>query len=77
MNSLNWTVCPLYIVLFNFNPEPSILMVYVTTLSQAGLVCEEVMSGSGEIVACVCPSSKIIVTAGTSSVSHNIIDMLL
>ncbi|XP_046688844.1 WD repeat and FYVE domain-containing protein 3-like, partial [Homalodisca vitripennis] len=36
---------------------------------KAAMVCEEVMQGSGEVVACVCPSSKIIVTAGTSSVS--------
>lgn len=36
---------------------------------KAAMVCEEVMQGSGELVACVCPSSKIIITAGTSSVS--------
>ncbi|KAL2720725.1 WD repeat and FYVE domain-containing protein 3-like isoform X1 [Vespula squamosa] len=35
---------------------------------KAIFVCEAMMQSSGEIVACVCPSSKLIVTAGTSSV---------
>ncbi|XP_058804217.1 WD repeat and FYVE domain-containing protein 3 isoform X1 [Phymastichus coffea] len=35
---------------------------------KAVFVCETMMQSSGEIVACVCPSSKLIVTAGTSSV---------
>ncbi|XP_043249922.1 WD repeat and FYVE domain-containing protein 3 isoform X1 [Colletes gigas] len=35
---------------------------------KAIFVCEAMMQNSGEIVACVCPSSKLIVTAGTSSV---------
>ncbi|XP_018321850.1 WD repeat and FYVE domain-containing protein 3 [Agrilus planipennis] len=35
---------------------------------KAIFVCETVVQISGEIVACVCPSSKIIVTAGTSTV---------
>lgn len=36
---------------------------------KAIFVGEALMQSSGEIVACVCPSSKLIVTAGTSSVS--------
>jgi len=36
---------------------------------KAIFVGEAMMQSSGEIVACVCPSSKLIVTAGTSSVS--------
>lgn len=36
---------------------------------KAIFVSEAIMQGSGEIVACVCPSAKIIVTAGTSCVS--------
>ncbi|KAK9687952.1 FYVE zinc finger [Popillia japonica] len=35
---------------------------------KAIFVCEAVVQNSGEIVACVCPSAKLIVTAGTSSV---------
>ncbi|KAH0568814.1 WD repeat and FYVE domain-containing protein 3 [Cotesia glomerata] len=35
---------------------------------KAIFVCEAMMQSNGEIVACVCPSSKLIVTAGTSSV---------
>lgn len=35
---------------------------------KAIFVCEAMMQSSGEIVSCVCPSSKQIVTAGTSSV---------
>ncbi|KAL6443583.1 hypothetical protein ACFW04_001612 [Cataglyphis niger] len=35
---------------------------------KAIFVGEALMQSSGEIVACVCPSSKLIVTAGTSSV---------
>ncbi|XP_017775866.1 PREDICTED: WD repeat and FYVE domain-containing protein 3 isoform X2 [Nicrophorus vespilloides] len=35
---------------------------------KAIFVSETVVQNSGEIVACVCPSSKMIVTAGTSSV---------
>lgn len=35
---------------------------------KAVFVSETVVQNSGEIVACVCPSSKLIVTAGTSSV---------
>nr|XP_022909115.1 WD repeat and FYVE domain-containing protein 3 [Onthophagus taurus] len=35
---------------------------------KATFVCETVVQNSGEIVACVCPSAKLIVTAGTSSV---------
>ncbi|XP_034186854.1 WD repeat and FYVE domain containing 3 bchs isoform X3 [Osmia lignaria lignaria] len=35
---------------------------------KAIFVCEAMIQSSGEIVACVCPSSKSIVTAGTSSV---------
>ncbi|PNF28583.1 hypothetical protein B7P43_G09382 [Cryptotermes secundus] len=35
---------------------------------KAVFVCEAMMQSNGEIVACVCPSSKLIVTAGTSSV---------
>lgn len=37
---------------------------------KAVFVCETMMQSNGEIVACVCPSSKLIVTAGTSSVSN-------
>lgn len=36
---------------------------------KAVFVCESVVQNSGEIMACVCPSPKLIVTAGTSSVS--------
>ena len=36
---------------------------------KAVLTCEAVMHTIGEIVACVCPNSKTIITAGTSSVS--------
>lgn len=36
------------------------------------LVCEETGHASGEVVACVCPTSKIVVTAGTSSVSNKV-----
>lgn len=36
---------------------------------KALLVCESIVQNIGEIVACVCPSPKLIVTAGTSSVS--------
>lgn len=36
---------------------------------KATLVCEEAGQASGEVVACVCPSSRSIITAGTSSVS--------
>lgn len=32
-------------------------------------ISESVVQNTGEIVACVCPSAKLIVTAGTSSVS--------
>lgn len=39
---------------------------------KAVFVCEAMMQSNGEIVACVCPSSKLIVTAGTSSVRLNI-----
>ncbi|KAL1139731.1 hypothetical protein AAG570_006709 [Ranatra chinensis] len=35
---------------------------------KAVLTCEAVMHTIGEIVACVCPNSKTIITAGTSSV---------
>ncbi|XP_067008592.2 WD repeat and FYVE domain-containing protein 3 [Anabrus simplex] len=35
---------------------------------KAVFVCEAMMQSNGEIVACVCPSSKLIVTAGTSTV---------
>lgn len=35
---------------------------------KATFVCESIVQTNGEIVACVCPSSKLIVTAGTSSV---------
>lgn len=35
---------------------------------KAIFVCESIIQNNGEIVACVCPSSKLIVTAGTSSV---------
>ncbi|KAB0793199.1 hypothetical protein PPYR_12819 [Photinus pyralis] len=35
---------------------------------KAVFVCETVVQSSGEIVACVCPSAKLIVTAGTSTV---------
>lgn len=38
---------------------------------KAVFVCEAMMQSNGEIVACVCPSSKLIVTAGTSSVSNS------
>jgi len=38
---------------------------------KAIFVGEVMMQSSGEIVACVCPSSKLIVTAGTSSVSFS------
>lgn len=37
---------------------------------KALLVCESIVQNIGEIVACVCPSPKLIVTAGTSSVSR-------
>lgn len=36
---------------------------------KAVFVCESVSQACGEIVTCVCPSDKTIVTAGTSSVS--------
>ena len=36
---------------------------------KAIFVCEAMVQNNGEVVACVCPSSKLIVTAGTSSVS--------
>lgn len=32
------------------------------------LVCEATGESSGEVVACVCPSAKLVVTAGTCSV---------
>lgn len=32
-------------------------------------VCEAAGESSGEVVACVCPSAKLVVTAGTCSVS--------
>ena len=35
---------------------------------KAIFVSETTIQSGGEIVACVCPSSKLIVTAGTSSV---------
>ncbi|KAF5299222.1 hypothetical protein FQA39_LY02395 [Lamprigera yunnana] len=35
---------------------------------RAVFVCETVVQSSGEIVACVCPSAKLIITAGTSTV---------
>ncbi|KAF7990932.1 hypothetical protein HCN44_000737 [Aphidius gifuensis] len=35
---------------------------------KAIFVCEGMMQSSGEIVSCVCPSSKLIITAGTNSV---------
>nr|CAD7454369.1 unnamed protein product [Timema tahoe] len=35
---------------------------------KAVLVCEAIMQSNGEIVTCVCPSVKLIITAGTSSV---------
>nr|CAD7409809.1 unnamed protein product [Timema poppensis] len=35
---------------------------------KAILVCEAIMQSNGEIVTCVCPSVKLIITAGTSSV---------
>ena len=37
------------------------------------LISEATGDSSGEVVACVCPSPKLIVTAGTCSVSKNII----
>lgn len=37
---------------------------------KAVFVCENVQQNNGEILACVCPSPKLIVTAGTSSVSY-------
>lgn len=36
---------------------------------KAALVCEAAGLAAGEVLACVCPSPKMIVTAGTSSVS--------
>lgn len=36
---------------------------------KAVFVCESVVQNNGEILACVCPSPKSIVTAGTSTVS--------
>lgn len=36
---------------------------------KAVFVCEAMMQSNGEVVACVCPSSKLIITAGTSTVS--------
>lgn len=35
---------------------------------KAIFVFESIIQSSGEVVACVCPSAKLIVTAGTSSV---------
>lgn len=35
---------------------------------KAIFVCEYIIQTNGEIVACVCPSPRLIVTAGTSSV---------
>ena len=45
---------------------------------KAIFVCEAMIQSGGEIVACVCPSSKLIVTAGTSSVSQclNLVSIL-
>lgn len=36
---------------------------------KAVFVCESVAQSCGEILTCVCPSAKTIVTAGTSTVS--------
>lgn len=36
---------------------------------KAVFISESVVQNNGEILACVCPSSKLIVTAGTSTVS--------
>lgn len=36
---------------------------------KAVFVSESVVQNNGEILACVCPSPKLIVTAGTSTVS--------
>lgn len=36
---------------------------------KAVFVSESVVQNNGEILACVCPSSKLVVTAGTSSVT--------
>ncbi|GLG99384.1 Neurobeachin [Gryllus bimaculatus] len=35
---------------------------------KAVFVCEAMMQSNGEVVACVCPSAKLIITAGTSTV---------
>lgn len=40
---------------------------------KAVFVCEAVAQACGEIVTCVCPSAKTIVTAGTSTVSNIIL----
>lgn len=45
------------------------LRIGVYDTDKAVFVSESVVHNSGEIVACVCPSSKLIITAGTSSVS--------
>lgn len=44
---------------------------------KAVFVCETVAQACGEIVACVCPSAKTIVTAGTSTVSSTISNIRL
>lgn len=38
---------------------------------KAVFVCETVAQACGEIVCCVCPSSKVLVTSGTSTVRIN------
>ena len=45
------------------------LRIGVYDSDKAVFVSESVVHNSGEIVACVCPTSKLIITAGTSSVS--------
>lgn len=46
---------------------------------KALFVCEAVAQACGEIVTCVCPSAKVIVTAGTSTVRifDHILDHIL
>lgn len=40
---------------------------------KAAFVSESVVQNNGEILACVCPSPKLIVTAGTSTVSSHVL----
>lgn len=46
------------------------LRVGIYDSDKAVFVCEAMLQSNGEVVVCVCPSSKLIVTAGTSSVGN-------